>query len=248
MEKARITAVSYLNTLPFVYGLKYFLDKDLYNLSLDVPSECSRKILENEADFGLLPVAVLPFLKGNVDVMDYCIAADGEVQSVLLVSSVPLHQVKTVYLDSDSRTSVMLVKVLSERYWHISPEWIDNSLLNTGNTAESAVVIGDKAFLFQKEYPYCYDLAAEWKKMTGLPFVFAVWVARNGFDTKIREQLNFALESGINNIGKTVDEYLRQNSIGIDLKYYLTQNIHFRLQGNYRKGLEMFLGFLDEKQ
>jgi chorismate dehydratase len=247
MEKARITAVSYLNTLPFVYGINHFLDNELYDLSLDVPSECSRKILENEADFGLLPVAVLPFLKGKIEIMDYCIAAYGEVQSVLLVSRVPLQQIKTVFLDSDSRTSVMLVRILSEKYWRISPEWIDNSKLNAGIAAESAVVIGDKAFRFQKEYPYCYDLAAEWKKMTGLPFVFAVWVAHKGYDIQIREKLDYALESGINNIDKTVEEYLQQNTIEINLKYYLTNNIHFRLQENYRKGLENFLRLLNEK-
>ena len=117
MQKLRISAVSYLNSLPFVYGIKNSGFLKNIELSLDVPSVCADKLISGKADIGLVPVAAIPLIKNARIVSDFCIGADGKVQSVLLISRKPLQEIQKVYLDLESRTSVGLAKVLAKEYW-----------------------------------------------------------------------------------------------------------------------------------
>src|ERR1043165_5988838 len=108
----RVSAVNYLNSKPFIFGLQ---NSDIINeidLQLDIPSVCADKLEENKVDIGLVPVAILPELEEHHIISDYCIGADGEVSSVLLLSDVPLDEIKSIHLDYQSRTSVMLAQVL----------------------------------------------------------------------------------------------------------------------------------------
>jgi chorismate dehydratase len=241
MNKLRITAVSYLNTLPFVYGLKHALDNELFELSLDVPSACARKMQEGLADIGLVPVGVLASMGGNFSLMDHCIAADGEVSSVLLVSDVPLNDIERIHLDSDSRTSVLLARILALHYWKIQPQWIHHDAGAGSAHPASMVVIGDKAFTYKKRYKYCWDLASEWKSFTSLPFVFAAWMCADNIDAGLLKKVSSALEYGIVHMDEAIAERLRQSLVDIDLKHYLTKCIHFRLDDNYRKGMATFM-------
>jgi chorismate dehydratase len=243
MKKLRITAVSYLNTLPFVYGFKMVSEPDFFDLSLDVPSLCAQKMITGQADIGLVPVGALNQIGPSCEMMNYCIAADGEVSSVLLVSKVPLNEIKRVHLDRDSRTSVLLARVLASEYWSINPQWKHFTSQSDQDLPDSAVIIGDKAFGYRKKYPYSWDLSSEWKALTGLPFVFAVWLARKNIDTSLLGKVSSALEYGISHIDDTVIERMEENPVNIDLKNYLTHNIHFRLEEKYRKGLELFLRY-----
>jgi chorismate dehydratase len=243
MKTIRITAVSYLNTLPFVYGIKHKLNIETYELSLDVPSLCARKISGEQADIGLVPVAIIPRLDDSFRTMDYCIAADGEVDSVLLLSRVPLKEIRKVHLDSDSRTSVLLVRVLASMYWNINPEWVNNTSEYGSQPPESMVVIGDKAFVHKQRYPYSYDLSAEWKAFTGLPFVFAVWMAGIKIDKKLITTFTSALDFGINHLDDAIRERLKEGPVEIDLKKYLSQRVQFRLDERYKKGLKLFLKY-----
>ena len=121
----KISAVSYLNTLPFIYSIsKYFKYCD-YELSLDVPSKCANKLTNGLVDVALVPIAAIPGLKRSKLITAYCIGANGAVASVMLYSQVPLHEITSVYMDYQSLTSVKLTKVLAQKYWKIDPNWIE---------------------------------------------------------------------------------------------------------------------------
>jgi chorismate dehydratase len=153
VQRIKVSAVSYINTLPFLYGINNSEIKDQLDLSLDIPSDCAKKLLSGEVDIGLVPVAILPQLKEYHIISDYCIGAVGDVDSVALYSDVPLDEIESVYLDYQSRSSVNLVKVLAKEYWHISPTWNDttdgyeNKI--EGNIA--GVIIGDRTFNLSKK-------------------------------------------------------------------------------------------------
>ena len=117
----KVCSVSYLNSIPFVYGLE---NSDIeVDLSLEIPSVCGQKLLNNEVDIALLPVAVIPTLDYADVVSPYCISSDGAVQTVCLFSEVPLEQIDTILLDYHSRTSNALVQLLSKRFWKIQPKF-----------------------------------------------------------------------------------------------------------------------------
>ena len=194
-----IVAVSYLNTTPFIYGIQEKLAGSEFKLSLEHPANCASVVLEGKVDIGLVPVAVLPELEGYQIISDYCIGCNGDVETVCLYSDVPLSEIQTVYLDYQSKTSVNLIKVLAKELWKISPKWknadtnyIDNII---GKTA--GLVIGDRTFDLAKKYRYTFDLGAEWKKLTGLPFVFACWVAKKEVPNAVKTKFNEALKFGI---------------------------------------------------
>ena len=184
MKELSISAVSYLNTLPFVYGIKNSGILKNFNLQLDVPSECARKFYNKKVDIALVPVTLLKKLVSYQLLNDYCIGANGNVKTVLLLSQIPLDKINKIHLDYHSLTSVNLVKILAKNYWEINPEWINLDKETEKNMAhlESIVAIGDKTFLLENKFRFVYDFSTEWKKFTGLPFVFACWVAHNHID------------------------------------------------------------------
>ncbi|MCB0401553.1 MAG: menaquinone biosynthesis protein, partial [Flavobacteriales bacterium] len=173
--KVKVSAVSYLNTLPFLYGIKQSGLEQEIDLSLDIPSDCARKLLNDEVDLGLVPVAIIPQLKEHHIISDYCIGADGPVDTVALFSDVPLEEIENIYLDYHSRSSVTLVQLLAKAFWKIKPNWIraEEGFIDQIQGTTAGVVIGDRTFGLSKKYKY--DLAEAWKAFTGKPFVFAAW-------------------------------------------------------------------------
>lgn len=237
----RISAVSYLNTKPFLHGLEISPVKDI-SLSLDIPSECARKLLENEVDLGLIPVAVIPQLKEAHILPGYCIGADGPVESVKLYSQVPLAEIKTIFLDYQSRTSVTLARVLANEYWKISPEWkkaqagFESEI--SGTTA--AVVIGDRTFTLNGTFNYEFDLAEEWKKLTGLPFVFACWVSNKVLEKDFISAFSSALEAGLRDISKVIEEE-SPKYLPFDVEKYLLKSLNLRLDKQEEIAIGLFL-------
>ena len=112
----RISIVNYLNSKPFIYGLKDFQFSEATSIEEDIPSVCADKLINGKADIGLVPVAALPLIPLHTIISDYCLGADGKVGSVLLLSEVPLNEVEYVLLDYQSRTSVMLCRILYKTY------------------------------------------------------------------------------------------------------------------------------------
>ena len=125
MSKIKASAVAYLNTKPFLYGLKKTGLLQQIDLALDIPSNTAKKLLNGEVDLGLVPVAVLPLLTKKYQIVsDYCIGTERVVKTVCLYSQVSLQQIKRIYLDYHSRTSVQLVQLLCEKYWQLEVEFL----------------------------------------------------------------------------------------------------------------------------
>ena len=248
-NKIKISAVSYLNTIPFTFGINNSEVLNEIDLSLDMPAACAKKLLLGEVDLGLVPVAILPQMEQYHIVSDYCIGAEGVVDSVALYSDVPFNEIETIYLDYQSKTSITLVQVLAEKHWEISPNWkkasvgFENKI--EGKTA--GVIIGDRTFNLSKQYNYKYDLAEEWFEFTGLPFVFACWVSNRKLPESFIAKFNNALKSGVNNITEAVRNYDEETITKAQLTTYLTEHISYTLNEGKRKALDTFLGFVAEK-
>lgn len=241
-DKIRIGAVSYLNTKPLVYGLEKGLMRETVELTYDYPGKIAQALLDNTIDVGLVPVAVIPEMKEHHLVANYCIAADGPVASVCLFSEVPIEEVKTVLLDYQSRTSVLLVQYLLKEYWHLTPVFKNAGVdfISEIKDTTAAVVIGDRAFKQRKVSPYIYDLGEAWKKHTTLPFVFAAWVSNKALPANFITAFNEANEYGL----QRLDEVVAENPYSdFDLKKYYSQHIQYRLDDVKRKGLQKFLSW-----
>ena len=228
-----------------MYGMQSASFLATHELVPDYPSKVAEMLKSGEVDVALVPVALLPELPHYHIVSDYCIASDVEVASVCLFSEVPVEEVTTVYLDYQSRTSVALAQILMKEFWGIHPELInatDESYRTkiTGTTA--AVVIGDRALEQRRLSTYVYDLASEWRAMTDLPFVFAVWVSIEPMSDEWIKQFNAANAEGF----KYLDEIAEQQKYPVyDLKKYYTNNISYLLDDEKRKGMKRFLEFLN---
>jgi chorismate dehydratase len=250
----KISAVSYINTWPMIYGLSQDEAKEEFTLEKVVPSEGARMLRTGETLAGLVPAGSWIDYPNFTPITSYGICADGTVQTVLLVSEVPLNQIRRIQLDPHSRTSVALVQILAKKYWNITPEFVPvheriTPCFIDGYTA--AVVIGDKAFEFQGKLPYIYDLAAEWKAFTGLPFVFALWLASPEFPKDKIEKLNEALAFGIAHTAEAIKLYspsIESNLSFDDYLHYLTVNIKYKINDDYNKALDLFMRYLRDIQ
>jgi chorismate dehydratase len=230
-----------LNTLPFLLGIKRAAGlMERIILTEEYPAKLAEQLIANQIDVGLIPVAMIPRLKESYIIGEYCIGTEGEVASVALFSEVPMEQIETVILDYQSRTSVNLARVLLKEYWKkevvfedATPDFRDKI---KGTTA--AVVIGDRALEQISLSTFMYDLGAAWKAHTGLPFVFAAWVANKPLDEAFIDAFNKANAYGVSHI----DEVLAGlNYPAYDLKKYYTENLSYPLTDEKRKGLALFL-------
>lgn len=246
MKPLNISAVSYLNTFPFVYGMQQSGYLKNYNLYLEVPSLCAERLKSGEADIALVPAGALPDFGNYHMISDYCIGAVNKVISVVLLSRRPLDKIEKVYLDFDSRTSVRLVQVLSHSYWKIEPafERLEAGQAENFSGKDAIVAIGDKTFGMRKDYPYVYDLAEEWIRFTGLPFVFAVWISLKPVPEEVKTALNLSLAYGINNIGNVLKYFSSRLPQNADCYKYLTENISYPFDQTKKDGLNLFLSYL----
>ena len=246
-NRIRVGAVSYLNTKPMLYGIERSEVRNRIELTVNYPAEIARQLKEDEIDMGLVPVAILPELREYFIEADYCIGANGPVGSVGIYSDVPLGDVETVLLDYQSRTSVALSKILLEHYWKLSPELKQATpgYLDEIKGKVAGVVIGDRAFAQRAKSKYEYDLADAWKKLTGLPFVFAAWVSNKELPEDFIVAFNKANEWGLMHLDEVVAENWTST---YDLMHYYTKNISYRLDEEMRKGMQLFLDYLQKEQ
>ena len=211
------------------------------------PSKLAEMLVNDEIDLGLIPVAVIPELPIHYIVGNYCIGAEAEIASVALFSEVPMNEIKKVYLDYQSRTSVALLKYLMKEYWGINPEIIQSSNEDyrkeiKGTTA--GLVIGDRALEQRKISTFIYDLGSDWRAITGLPFVFAAWVSTKKLSDEFVRQFDTANAMGL----KYIDEIVAAENYDLyDLKKYYTLHLSYELDEKKRKGLERFLQVITEK-
>ena len=237
---AKITAVSYLNTIPFIYGLRHCANVGA-ELLLAPPATCYKNFIEGKADIALMPVAMVPSLHDAEIVTDYCIGAVGAVRTVVVVSNTPIAKVQRILLDAHSKTSVQLCGYLAKKLWHIEPEWValsDYEQLSQPQEGDAFLLIGDKVFDHEGKFAYSYDLAEEWQKATKMPFTFAVWVARKGLSYEVRDELQAAFTYGVEHIYEAI---LESDYADRDYAYdYLTKNIDFLFDIQKHNALKKF--------
>lgn len=244
LEKIRVGIVNYLNTLPLIYGLQQPPVNEWIELTGDYPAKVAQQLKDGEIDLGLIPVAVIPELPQHHIVGNYCIGTEGEIASVALFSEVPMKEVKKVYLDYQSRTSVELLKYLMREYWGISPEIVkatgeDYRDEIKGTTA--GLVIGDRAFAQRKVSTFIYDLGSEWRAITGLPFVFAAWVSTRELPADFIALFDQANALGLQHI----DEIVAAHPFDLfDLKKYYNLHLSYELDEQKQKGMKLFLDML----
>lgn len=243
MSKLRLGAVSYLNTKPLVYGLEAHPDQ--FDVRFDVPAKCAELLHEDKVDLGLIPA--IEYQRGEYAIVPgIAIASHGDVATVAVFTRKPIGQVETLALDLSSRTSVALTRVLCAKRWQIAPKFtpaepdLEAMLLK----ADAALVIGDPAFEIdaEKHNVTKVDLGGEWKALTGLPFVYAMWVGRPGAVSQAQcRALQQARDRGVAHlpeIAKQVsggDGALEQRALA-----YLRDNLKFELGEAEQAGLRKF--------
>ena len=248
MAKIKVGIVSYLNTRPLIYGLQQPPISSQIELVEDNPARLADMLKNDEIDLGLIPVVAIPELPKHYLVGDYCIGTEGEAASVCLFSEVPLDEIKTVYLDYQSRTSVELLKWIMREYWGIHPELIeaaDDDYRKELKENTAGLVIGDRTFEQRKLSTFFYDLGSEWKKITGLPFVFATWVSNKPLPGDFIKLFNEANAAGLSHI----DEIVSSHPFDLyDLKKYYTLHMNYRLDERKREAMEYFLMVISESE
>ena len=240
----RVGIVDYLNSRPLAWsflpghpvgGLEpYFLS----------PAIIAESLADGELDVGLIPTIELQRIEGLSVIPDLCVAAHREVRSVLLVSRVDVQDIRTLALDENSRTSVALVKIILRDLFEVDPvtTTCKPEVSTMLDQADAALVIGDPALIIERSRYTVLDLASEWRRLTGKPFVFAVWAIRQGVD--LGERLNLfrqSLDRGLESIDALVQAAASEHSLPqSELHEYLTENLSYRLGAEELSGLGEF--------
>ena len=233
--------MSYLNTKPLLYGLQHGPIKDEIELILDYPARLVEMLKTGEIDIGLVPVGALPELGEYHIVSDYCIGTEGEVASVAVFSQVPMEEIETVILDYQSRTSVKLCKLLFEKHWKRDVKFIDatnDDYIDEIKGTTAGLIIGDRALAYRGRSNYIYDLGLGWKEMTGLPFVFAVWVAKSTMDEAFIKLFSDSTALGLLNMDEIKQHALFKE---YDLGLYYSKNISYAFSDSKKIGLRNFI-------
>ena len=247
--RPRVCAVSFLNTVPLVWGMQHGPQKDLFDLSFSVPSECADKVISGEAEIGIIPVVEI--LRHDFPYFaDVGIVCRGAVRSILLISKTPPAQIRSLALDWSSRTSVMLARIVLARKYGCFPQLVSHppDLPSMLSVADAALIIGDPALKLQPaDLPYeIRDLGAEWLDLTGLPMVFALWSGPN-LPPDLRDAFVESLRYGIKHLDDIVSANVSERGLPAPvIREYLTRYIGFELQEDHLRGLETFFRYLKE--
>lgn len=242
--------VSYLNTVPLVWGMLHGEQRGLFDLSFAIPAECADRLASGLADIGIVPAVELNRQKLDI-IRGAGIACHGLVRSILLISKVPFEQIRKLAADSTSRTSVALSRVILARKYGVEPEVRSHAphLPSMLENADAALLIGDSALVLEpSELPFhVLDLGAEWTQMTGLPMVFAVWAARGGFPTQDPKPFLDSMRYGLAHIDDIARSEHAKVGVSEELaRAYLKENIVFDLGDREYAGLAKFLQYASE--
>lgn len=242
-RKIRIGAVNYLNTKPLIYGFGQGLLQDKASLVLDYPAQLAQQLINGQIDIGLIPVAAIPRLPQHYLIGRHCIACEGEVASVCLFSQVPIEQIDTILMDYQSRTSVALLKILLREHWQVQPQLLDTApgYEQQISGTMAGLVIGDRALNLQGQFAYVYDLGLAWQALTGLPFVFAAWVATAPQAADFVAAFDDCVGLGLQHLPEIVAAHALPH---YSLHRYYTENIQYHLDERKEQALGLFLSKL----
>ena len=257
MRKLRISAISYLNTAPLMWDFEHGEAGRHFEISYTLPSGCAKALAEGTADVGIIPAAAYSQIPDLLVLPEVAIASVRAVRSILLVSRMPMDEVRTIALDTSSLTSVALTKVLFEKWlgggriFTPMPPQIDQMLEN----CDAGLLIGDPALQVDRSRYHTLDLAEEWIRFTGKPFVFAFWAVRAAALAEADPAMDLAaifqdsrdhgLKPGsIDSI--SLDWAPRLGVSESSIRSYLTENIHYRLDDACLEGLRLFYRYAHE--
>lgn len=250
-RRSRVCAVSYLNTVPLVWGALNGPQKGKIDLTFAVPSICATRVDEGVADAGILPVIEAARL-GMETIPSIGIACRGAVRSILLFSKVPFDQVRTLAADAGSRTSVQLARIVLFRKFGADPRVFPAppNLNDMLRGADAGLLIGDAALSVDpvEVSHHCLDLGEEWLALTGLPMVFALWAGRPGsLNPTLVDLLQGSCQFGLENLDQIIAEESGQRGFTHRLvDTYLRRQIDFELTSQHHEGLQTFLEFARE--
>ena len=238
--------MSYLNTVPLVWGMLHGPQRDQVQLSFSIPSRCAEQVEQGAVDIGLVPVAEIARQQLEM-APGYGIACCGPVRSILLFSRVPWRRIRTLATDASSRTSVQLARLILRERYGAEPALaacqpvIERMLMD----ADAALIIGDPALrLNLEELPFEHlDLGAEWLDLTGLPMVFAAWAGKPGWTLDRVERLTReSYEFGRVRLNDIIERASIEHRIPAGLAdRYLRRHIRYELGAKEQDGLQAFL-------
>jgi chorismate dehydratase len=257
MRRLRISAISYLNTAPLMWDFEHGEASRHFEISYTLPSGCAQALAENKADIGIIPAAAYAQIPGLQVLPEVAIASRRAVRSILLVSKVPIREIRSVALDTSSMTSVALLKILFEKWLGsardsvpMAPE-LDKMLV----ACDAGLLIGDPALKVDRSRYHTLDLAEEWIRHTGKPFVFAFWAVRadalREADPKIDLPAVFRKSRDHGLAPSSVDRIAVEwrGRLGIteeEIRDYLQRNIHYHLDAGCIEGLKLFYRYAAE--
>jgi chorismate dehydratase len=261
MRPLRISAISYLNTAPLMWDFEHSEAGSAFDISYTLPSACARALHAGTADIGIIPAAAYAQIPALMVLPGIAIASRQPVRSILLVSRVPIENVRTVALDTSSMTSVALAKILFEKWLGGGREFIPMApnVEHMLAAHDAALVIGDPALQIDRSRYFTLDLAEEWIRYTGKPFVFAFWAVRQDalfentraaqsspdLATIFRQSRDHGLQPA--SLAQIAREWApRLHLTQQDVRSYLTENIYYQLDQPCLEGLQLFYRYAAE--
>ncbi len=244
MPNPKVSVVQYLNTAPLVWGMLKGQQQGKYDLEFTTPAACADAVHQRRADVGIVPSIEVQRIEKAQVIAGLSIASKHRVKSVLLLSNKPIEKIQTVAVDNSSRTSAALTRILLRKFYSrfvtITPSAPKPEVML--KRADAALVIGDPALTFAGKVAGVYDLAEEWKKFTGLPFVFAVWAGHEDANlAHFRKDFERSRDYGLAHVDEIAAAYASKLKMTPEaVKVYLTENIDYSLDEENRKGLREF--------
>ena len=261
MSKLHISIVQYLNTAPLVRGFTHGPLSGKYDLSFTVPSQCADALRGGAVDIAIIPAIELQRIPDLVVLPDLAIASKRRVRSLLLVAKKAIEQVRRIALDRSSRSTQALTRILCAKHWGIAPEFLETKpdLSSMLEEADAALLIGDPALRLSvlgvdrvmsgaARDPVAvggfrvYDIAEEWRRMSGLPAVLAVWAGRRDVITpEVTADFAASRDYGMRHLKQICSESARQLGLPeAQLRLYLEENIDYSLDAENIRGLQAF--------
>jgi chorismate dehydratase len=255
MSRLRVSAISFLNTVPLMWDFEHGPAGADFEITYTLPSSCAAQLLAGSVDIGIIPAAAYAQIPDLAIVPGVAIGARGPVRSILLVSQVPVEKIQTIALDTSSMTSAALTKVLFERwlgpgktYTPMAPD-LDRMLRHQ----DACLVIGDRALEVDRARHLALDLAEEWIRLTGKPFVFAFWAVRRAALANAPSDLAAIFQASRDHGTRpeSIDSIARSwaGRVGLsaaEVRTYLTENIHYQLDPGCLEGLQLFYRYAAE--
>lgn len=251
----RISAISYLNTAPLMWDFEQGEAGKHFEISYTIPSNCAAELAQGEADIGIIPAAAYTTIPNLRIIPNVAIASKRAVRSILLVSHKPIEKIETVALDTSSLTSVALTRVLFEKFWGGQRAFSSHApdLDAMLNQNDAALLIGDPALKIDRSEYRTWDLAEEWIRLTGKPFVFAFWAVREAAleraELDLASLFQVSRDHGLEALHVQQIAELWAPRVGISedvAREYLSSNIYYFLDDACLEGLRLFYQYSRE--